>query len=409
MISDQAGELPVQPPVAPHSNRLRPPVRALALKAIVSLAMLAGMLLSRNLWYPNRAYPLAPVWDGLPAIPTWLGHAWFYVMLGLLSAIPVLPRPRFALWLLILLVALLAMWDQMRWQPWVYQYLFILLALSFFPWSHPEDSERRQNAVLNSCRIVIAGTYLWSGVQKFNFSFATTLYPWLIEPMVPPAARPFAQNGALLVPIAEMAMGIGLLWPRLRTISILLVVGMHAAVLYCLGPFGHNWNSVVWPWNVALMLITIVLFGNTPTVGVRPIVWPGRSVLQWLALLLFGVMPAFSFVEHWDAYLSASLYSGTTIEGRIAVTEEGYRSLPREIRKWMIETSPGRFELDLFSWSMDELNVPDYSAERVYRKIAASIAARINPADLELVIQHQPHWLTGKAEFTVIRGNQLAK
>jgi hypothetical protein len=409
MTADQAGEIPVQPPIAPQANRLCPLLRPLALKAIVSLAMLAGMLLSRNLWYPNRAYPLAPVWDGLPAIPSWLGHAWFCVLLGLLSAAAVLPQPRLVLWLFVVLAALLAMWDQTRWQPWVYQYLFMLLALSFFPWSSPEGSERRQNSVLNSCRIVIAGTYLWSGVQKCNFSFATTVFPWLIEPMVPPAARPFAQNGALLIPVAETAMGIGLLWPRFRTISILLVVGMHTAVLCCLGPFGHNWNSVVWPWNVALVLITIVLFGKTSDVGVLAIVWPGRCPLHWLALLLFGVMPAFNFNERWDAYLSASLYSGNTIDARVAVTQEGYLSLPPEIRRWMVETTSGRFELDSFNWAMDELNVPEYPAERVYRKIAASIAARINPADLELVIQHQPHWLTGKREITVIRGDQLGK
>src|SRR5262249_37812883 len=144
-------------------------------------------------------------------------------------------------------------------------------------------------------------------------------------------------------------------------------------------------------------------------VGLLAIVWPGRSILQWLALLLFGVMPAFSIIERWDAYLSASLYSGNTIDGRIAVTQEGYLSLPPQIRKWMVESSPGRFELDSFSWAMDELNVPEYPAERVYRKIAASIAARMNPADLQLVIQHQPHWLTGRRETTVIQGDQLGK
>src|SRR5262249_35642696 len=153
--------------------------RALALKAIVSLAMLSVMLLSRNLWYSDRNYPLAPVWDGLPAIPTWLGHACFYILMVLLGTAAVLLRPRLMLWLFVLRAALLAMWDPTRWQPWVYQYLFILFALSFFPWSQPEASERRQNAVLNSGRIVIAGTYLWSGVQKFNFSFATTVFPWL--------------------------------------------------------------------------------------------------------------------------------------------------------------------------------------------------------------------------------------
>src|SRR5262245_43053293 len=124
-------------PVAPVRSPF--PLRAALLLLTVCGAMLAGMLLSWKLWLPPpaRTYPLVPFWDGLPAIHPWLGEAWLSALLALIVLVPVtvfLPWGRSVLWLFVGLAVLLIQWDQTRLQPWVYQYLVMLVCLGFYPW-----------------------------------------------------------------------------------------------------------------------------------------------------------------------------------------------------------------------------------------------------------------------------------
>jgi len=48
----------------------------------------------------------------------------------------------------------------------------------------------------------------------------------------------------------------------------------------------------------------------------------------------------------------------------------------------------------LFGWSIDELNVPEYPARRVYRGIARRLSRL--PGDVILDIEERPHWQTGE-------------
>ena len=128
--------------------------------------------------------------------------------------------------------------------------------------------------------MVVASTYLWSGLQKFNVSFATSVFPFIIEPLLPPSARPFAQHGAVLIPVVEAAIGVGLLLPKFRNVSVLLGLVMHLGILASIGPWGHNWNTVVWPWNFAMMALLVALFWRTPRVRAQSTAWPGRSVFH---------------------------------------------------------------------------------------------------------------------------------
>ena len=46
-------------------------------KAVLACGMLAGFLLSPNLWLSERDYPLCPISDLLPNIPPPLDRVWF--------------------------------------------------------------------------------------------------------------------------------------------------------------------------------------------------------------------------------------------------------------------------------------------------------------------------------------------
>src|SRR5438067_709996 len=100
------------------------PRRAWLLKGVIVLGLACAFLLAPRLWLSERAFPLAPVFDGLPGLPPLLNLVWFGVLVFLLPVIAVVPRPGRWIGLWLGLAVLLSLWDQSRWQPWFYQYSF---------------------------------------------------------------------------------------------------------------------------------------------------------------------------------------------------------------------------------------------------------------------------------------------
>jgi hypothetical protein len=377
--------------------------RAAIVAGTLAVAMLSGMLLSPKLWLSSRSYPHAPVSDLLPTVPPPFDAVWFAAMLLLLGAVVVLPRLR--RWLLAALLVLAvasALWDQSRWQPWFYQYLAMLTALAWAAWR--SDAPRAEEAALNVCRLIVAATYAWSGVQKMNAAFVADVYPWLLQPLLtvlPQSLHRLASGLGPVVPFVELAVGVGLLVRRVRPLAVGGAVVMHLLLLVVLGPTGHRWNSVVWPWNVAMILLLLALFWRTPDLGLRAILWPRDCLYARAALLLFGVLPGLHLVGLWDAYLSASLYSGNTLEAYVVFSHAQREQLPADVLPHL-EPRGELWRLDVSTWSMREMNVPDYPARRVYLRVAEELARRTGE-EVTLVIAERPDWRSGVRRETSYR------
>lgn len=385
---------PLEPSPSPWLTASR---RAALLTNVLALGLLSGLVLSPKLWLSTRSYPLTPVWDRLPTIPPPFDAVWFGTMLALLIALVFVPWRRWLLVALLTLAVASALFDQSRWQPWFYQYLAMLAALAWAAWK-PDDSSRQESA-LGTCRLVVAATYFWSGVQKINATFVAVVCPWLLEPL-PEAVRSLLGWAGYVAPFVEAAVGVGLLWPRLRPPAIAAAVVMHLLLLLALGPTGHNWNSVVWPWNVVMIAAVLVLFVRTPEAPARAILWPRGCLYGRLILLTFGVLPGLHLVGLWDAYLSAALYSGNTIEAYVRIDPE---RLPADVLPHA-ERQGGEWRIELTTWSMRELNVPAYPARRVYRHVAEELAGRAVPTGgLELVISSPVNWRSHERRETVTR------
>ena len=131
---------------------------------------------------------------------------------------------------------------------------------------------------------------------------------------------------------------------------------------------------MVWPWNVAMMVFVVVLFGRTRQVQPWHILWPRRCLVARVALVLFGVMPLFNFFERWDTYLSAALFSGNEPSARVYISQRVYDRLWPEVTTAYVtlrvdaaSDDPCPYEVDFLRWAMDEMNVPYYPAERVWQ------------------------------------------
>ena len=281
---------------------------------------MAGLLLSPKLWVSTRFYPLTPVAPFLKPLPYPFDYAVYILLLALLAATVVAPRLSSRWWIAasVLLLAALCAQDQSRLQPWCYQYAFMLMALAA---PSAETS-------LNVCRLIVAAIYFWSGAQKLNPYFAPGTFTWLAHPLALHFPALVIKAG-YAAPFVEMACAIGLLTRKFRTAAIVGLIAMHACILLAIGPLGHGFNTVVWPWNIVMVVFLLLLFRHSETRG-REILWgPGR--FQRVVLLLFGLAPALSFFNLWDSYLSAALYSGNKNQGAIYMTQAVADHLPDEV------------------------------------------------------------------------------
>lgn len=379
-----------------------PASRIFYLKIVVVGGLIAGLLLSKKLWIGGRSFPLSPVLDKLPIILSSVETILFMLLIGLSTAILVFPKPKKLVFSVLFIAIIFAFFDQMRWQPWFYQYFFMLAAIGLFSWNDA-DTEKQQ-AVLNTNRLIMVSIYFFSGLQKMNYAFIGGIFPWIIEPvakLLPVPLQILPPSLGIVVPFIEMGIGIGLLMKKYRKYAVATAILMSGFVLFTLGPLGHNWNSIVWPWNIAMALFVVILFWRTENFSFRDILWVKNFPLQKLIFVLFVIMPTFSFFNLWDSYLSSTLYSGNTNSAQIYISDSVKHSLPAEVQRYAVKTGVNENALDFFNWSFSELNVPPYPETRIYKSIARGICKYANDKmDVFLIVNGKPTLFNGDSKST---------
>lgn len=353
------------------------------LRIAVLGGLLAGWALSPKLWMSSRLYPLTPVLAWLRPLPAPADAIVFFALMAAAMTAMFLPRkPVFAI--LFALLLLIAIEDQSRWQPWFYQYSMMLVAIAL-------AGPKRQEFARRTCALIVAATYFWSGLAKLNPRFLGDTFPWLAASALRawPGAQRIVRHAGLAAALLECAIGAGLLMPRFRRAAVAAAIAMHLFILAALGPSGRSFNFVVWPWNLAMIAFLLILFGDRATPP-REMLWGRGFAFQKVALALFGLAPALSFFNLWDHYLSSALYSGNRNTGLIYLSDAVFDRLPDKIQDYVTEGGPSRNELDIFDWSLGELNVPSYPETRIYKNVAREICRYSgDDPDVELVIEEK--------------------
>ncbi|HEY3840578.1 MAG TPA: DoxX family protein [Bryobacteraceae bacterium] len=354
---------------------MRSPVRT-----TICLGLIAGLLLSPKLWLSDRDYPLTPALDFFPPIPHPLDLALYSAMIALLVLIFIIPRPVECIAGFTVVALTLAIEDQSRWQPWFYQYVFMLVAIGL----------ARPDSAFNICRLILASVYFWSGLQKFNPGFQQDTLYWLLAPLTATLRVDWL---AVVIPVTETLIALGLLIGGLRKPAVIAAVAMHLLILLSVGPLGHNHNRVVWPWNLAMGVLVVLLFWHSDF-RLRDLA--PRTVLHAAVFLLFAVLPALSFFDLWDSYLSFALYSGNQRKAVIYLADAVAAKLPDRLQQELDgpESDSGVDTLDIEAWSFDELNVPDYAEIRVLKNVGRSVCRILNDSpSVVLMVDGRRQWL----------------
>lgn len=352
-------------------------IAAKVIRAMAGTLMLQ-LLISRPLWIASlRTFPTVP-------LITWLPVQWgntldviFYTVL-FMACITLLVKPfsKLAVGALASVFFLFVLEDITRLQPWFYLYLLMLSGVIIYDKSKPGN-------ILFIFKIVLSSCYLFSGAQKLNVHFAKEFFPWLSEFT---GLRPLMESHHSIAYISaalEAVAGICLWIPRLRKTACFIILGTHLYILLSLGPFGHNWNMVVWPWNALFAWMTYaIFFRKAPKKHKSPKFSRLAGVHLAGIFLIAVILPIFGLIGKWDHFLSDGFYSGMVDEGTFYFPPSEKDRLPASSRTHQYLFVPEhKGLLFITQWALEEMQVPLYPEERVYREVAKKLSRKIGDTD----------------------------
>jgi hypothetical protein len=321
-----------------------------------------------RLWITSRNFPVVPIVRGYPVLPVPVDRVFFGLMLASLVVAFRYYRPAVVFFLAG--AVFLALGDQNRFQAWFYLYA-VLLFLTLFP----------VDTALAGCRLAVSAVYLWSGIQKFNQAFFDDVVPFFLEPasrVLSPGWIAVLQPLVASAGVVEVLIGLGL-WVRpLRRAAIAAAFAVHLTAILLLGPLGRNWNLSVWPWNLTMPIVLLILFA--PSKFRRAVPDLKASLPAFACVALFVFLPVLSFVGVWDSSLSFCLYSGNTARVDLFVTPELRGRLPAPIRGYVERDDRGNLLINVMRWAITEIGAPPLAEPRNFRAIARHVA-RYAPTD----------------------------
>jgi hypothetical protein len=363
-----------------------------ALQRWTAISALALILATYPLWTPQQIFPQVPAFASLCKSPAW----WDWICLSvlivglLLSALPY-PSGRRRLRSFLVLVALTALVciDQHRFQPWAYQlWLFAAIGLGC-------DCKR-----LILVRWLVVSIYFHSAVGKFDFEFLHSVGQQMLGAMLKfigqdVSALPDWLRLVLVLtfPVTELAIAVGLAFPKTRRIAGVLAMGLHLMLILTLGPLGLNHRAGVLLWNVQFAVQAYLLFVTEWNSASNEIVSEQNSAprkfsqvescLQASCVLLVAAAIAMPLTERfgiWDHWPSWALYAPHSSRVRVEVAGEELHRLPRELvaltnrRPSETDDGPDWVLIPIELWSLQSLNTPIYPQSRFQLGVARHLA-----------------------------------
>lgn len=329
-----------------------------SLNRIIIVFLLLGMALCPNLWLSERYFPTTPIFEFLSFknVKFDLIQLYLFGLFALLNLI--YPEKKGLLIGLLTLSASLAILDINRLQPWFYQYNLMLIFALF--------NQKKYLNVKTAFQLLFLSMYFFSGLAKLNVSFFSKTIPFLLhnDNSALSSLKEVFELILFVSPLIEMAIPFLLLSQKFRKIGLLLIITSHAFILLLLSPLGIDYNSVVWPWNVFMLFMSVLLFG-----GENSNLWHEfKSTFQnWyfkIALILFVFLPLLGIFQLWPSNFSFQLYSGKSNYSKVFMGEKVDAIIPQKIKN-DYQINPEERVINCSTWAYFEMNVLPFPSQKI--------------------------------------------
>jgi len=334
---------------------------------MILIAFAAGILLSQQLWInEGRFFPILVPSDAIPNLSPPFDIIPLLLFIAS-CALWVFYEKRIVGLITIAGLTVVLLQDQMRWQPWVYLYLLMLL-----PYLFQSENSGSRRSILTALQWIIAGVYVWSAIHKFNPGFLNGTFFRLINVLGLKASFETWKEVGYMLPIIEFSMGLALLTHRFRKIGMYTAITTHIFILLYFSPVALDQNSIVYPWNAAMIIFILMLFSGGVHDEFRITIREIRSnVLFFIPVVLVWVFPILNFLGYWDHYLSFSLYSDKPSRFYIAIEKNEINRIDKRFANYFAEVKglEGGQLIEIDKWALSELNVPFYPEVRLFRQL----------------------------------------
>ena len=321
--------------------------------------------ISYKLWIADRNYPLVP-WVDMPSA---MHLILLFASAVLLAWLIYNPQNKSVIIAALLTESITILGDQNRLQPWHYQYLFTFFAIV--------ANYKYKKKVLQGIVLITVATYLFSGLQKINSGFLRTIWSVHLLRRFLGVPEHIIHNrlvhfAGLIIPLIEVSGAMGLLFLRTMKPAAWLLISMHIFILIFIGPLNFNYNMVVWPWNVQMILLLYFLFLKEKLILHQTTF---RSIPNYIIAWCWIVLPIAGLFGYWDKFLSAGMYSGR--EKLLQFYFADSTQIPTELKPYAFyskkNTSAG---IVLTDWCLKELNVAAVTEPRVVNSITQQMNER---------------------------------
>lgn len=272
----------------------------------------------------------------------------------------------------------LVLFDQHRFQPWVYHFGILLTLIELAPF----QQSRRY------LQWLVISLYLYSAISKADYEFLHTVgqqfvgvpLSWLGSDVTQlPSGQRIWLAG--LFPLGEGIVAVLLLLPRTRGWGVAFSMLMHLSLILILGAFGLGHQPGVLVWNGFFMIQAPLLFRTEPSHSDIA----SDSAQRWSAsaaklvitcVLLFPLTQLAGVCDHWPAW---ELYSPRNSRVELSIAAPARAQIPAKMRPFLQDPGDDLWcRFDLAAWSLRVTQAPLYPEDRFQLGVAIAMAERFN-------------------------------
>jgi hypothetical protein len=331
-----------------------------------------------RMWTAYRLFPTAPLFESLDQIPLVIHLILLALSLLCITLLLFFNKNKFIMVGILMIEICSCLLDQNRWQPYEYQCLFIIFIFLI--------NTNTPKLVITSFTFILITTYLYSGLGKLNGGFLHTVWVQIILKSflkVPSniTANYYLYHAGYLLGLFELIAGSGLLFSKTKKTAAIALIIMHLFILLLLGPLGLNYNNIVWPWNMVMIVYLYLIFiKKQEKIITLKAVFQGWNKLVFIA---WGILPALHFIGYWDGFLSSSMYSGKAPKMIICIADTSEcKQLRTFYGKGGYKTCNGQACIELQNWAITETNAIPNPEIRIYKIIQKKLKKKYAGARL---------------------------